>query len=628
MRPILMRAAAVTVALSLLLVPMRAHAALLANGNFEDGPVIPPANPILALAQGSAVLNGWSVSNGVICVITDNYWVPLSGHRSVCLSDNRPGSTSTTPGSIQQTFASAPGAVYRFTFWMSGEPFSSPTLKHLRVNAGATTQDFTFDVTPAWQWDMFWTQHTLDFTASASTTTIKLSGLDATAWSAAVDSMKVELVSAGVTPNAALAFAPVITRSGAHERPHGVHARLRRPRAARDLRRAGPPAGAARGRHVRRRRALSRFLSPHLGRTPRALPGGAPGRHDHAGPPLHGPPMKGMLPMRSIRCVSLLSAALLLAPLMAHANCGAEGCPLVRDGFGVNPSRFAFDLRYQDVTQDTPWNGTSAASLDELFADGESHGEVELLTHTRSWVGEGRAEVNSRLRFTATLPWVDREHQHQLNHTGVYDPRFIDTWKFQGLGDAVVAGHFVALQSSGGTRVTLQGGVKLPTGMTHVPNETQTKFGFDSTLEPSARPGSGSTDWITGALLTQRLPGKGVLPLTGSVLMKFNNKGTDDFKVGNEVQAGLSGGYAPRDRFTLLAQVNYSGHGSDVSADPDEIAHTGMQSLYFTPGATFRMSPALSIYGLYQTRLWGKSEEPTVVATNHFLFGTTYSLGH
>jgi len=332
--------------------------------------------------------------------------------------------------------------------------------------------------------------------------------------------------------------------------------------------------------------------------------------------------------MRSIRSASVLLAAFLVSPLAAHANCGAEGCPLVRDGFGVSPSRFAFDLRYQDVLQDKLWNGTGEASQQEVFSGAEPHGEVELLTHTHSWVGEGRFQANSWLRFTATLPWIDREHQHQLNHTGQYDPRFINTWKFQGIGDAIVLGQVLALHSSGGTQLTLQGGVKLPTGLAHVPGETQTNFGFSTTLEPSARPGSGSTDWITGALVTQRLPGKGVLPLTGSVLMRFNNKGTDDFKVGNEVQAGLSSGYAPRDRFTLLAQLNYSGHGSDVSADPTETAHTGMQSLYLTPGATFHVSPALSVYGLYQTRLWGKSEEPTVVGTNHFLFGTTYSIGH
>lgn len=59
-------------------------------------------------------------------------------------------STSTVPGSIQQTFASAPGATYRLTFWVSGEPFSSPTIKHVRVSAGPVLQDYTLDNTPAW----------------------------------------------------------------------------------------------------------------------------------------------------------------------------------------------------------------------------------------------------------------------------------------------------------------------------------------------------------------------------------------------------------------------------------------------------------------------------------------------
>jgi hypothetical protein len=121
----------------------------------------------------------------------------------------RPGSTSTVPGSIAQSFASAPGAVYRLTFWMAGPPFSSPTLKHLRVNAAATTQDFTFDITPAWEWNMDWASHTLDFTATGASTTVRLSGLDASPWSAALDSVKVDVVSAGVPLTSTLAFAPV-----------------------------------------------------------------------------------------------------------------------------------------------------------------------------------------------------------------------------------------------------------------------------------------------------------------------------------------------------------------------------------------------------------------------------------
>ena len=128
--------------------------------------------------------------------------------------------------------------------------------------------------------------------------------------------------------------------------------------------------------------------------------------------------------------------------------------------------------------------------------------------------------------------------------------------------------------------------------------------------------------------MSQRLPGKGALPITASVLARWNGKGTDDFRSGNEVQAGISGGYAPFERLTLLVQVNYSGHTTDVSADPSEAAHSGMKSLYVTPGINVRISPALSLYGLYQARAWGNSDEPTVVATNHFVFGTTYSIGH
>ncbi len=110
MRSILTRSAAVLATLLLLAIPALAHAALLANGNFEDGPAIPPTNPILAVAPGTSVLNGWTVSDAIVCVVTADYWVPLSGHRSICLSDMRPASGSTTQGSIQQTFACAPGA--------------------------------------------------------------------------------------------------------------------------------------------------------------------------------------------------------------------------------------------------------------------------------------------------------------------------------------------------------------------------------------------------------------------------------------------------------------------------------------------------------------------------------------
>jgi len=112
------------------------------------------------------------------------------------------------------------------------------------------------------------------------------------------------------------------------------------------------------------------------------------------------------------------------------------------------------------------------------------------------------------------------------------------------------------------------------------------------------------------------------------VLGKWTGKGTDDFEVGNEVQAGMSTGWSPRPWVTLLGQVNFSGHGTDVSADPNETAHTGMRALYLTPGMSVRVSPAMILYGIYQTRVWSRSDEPTIVGNNHILIGTTYTLGH
>src|SRR5262245_48520931 len=98
MRAPRLRAAAIA-ALSLLALPPLANADLLVNGNFEDGPAL-PTNPIFAVAPGDATLPGWTVSRAVVCIVSDGYWVPLSGQRSLCLSDNRPLSGATVGGSI------------------------------------------------------------------------------------------------------------------------------------------------------------------------------------------------------------------------------------------------------------------------------------------------------------------------------------------------------------------------------------------------------------------------------------------------------------------------------------------------------------------------------------------------
>ena len=178
-----------------------ARAQLLVNGNFEQGPAMSAASPVLTVAAGSTNLTGWTVGGTGVNIVTDGYWVPLSGQRSVALLNS--------PGHIQQSFATAPGAGYRLTFWLSGEPFSLPSLKHLRVTAGPTLADYTFDNTPAWHWDMAWQQRTLDFTASAGTTTLRFESMDGTVWGPALDSARVVLLTASVPTASGLSLSRV-----------------------------------------------------------------------------------------------------------------------------------------------------------------------------------------------------------------------------------------------------------------------------------------------------------------------------------------------------------------------------------------------------------------------------------
>ena len=324
--------------------------------------------------------------------------------------------------------------------------------------------------------------------------------------------------------------------------------------------------------------------------------------------------------------LALWYAALL--PAAAHATCGAEGCPFVRRGLNTESGRLSFDLRYQELTQDKLWNGTSETTLDDVVADAEAHGEVELYTHTRSWVGEFRGAINDRLQVVATLPFMERQHQHMIAHAPVYNPSWVNTWDYQGLGDLAIVGRYDALRGAPGSMVSLVGGIKAPTGRKHVPDETIDNFGVESSLEPSARPGTGSWDWIVGASAAKALPWRKALPISANVLAKINTKGTDDFKVGNELQAGLAGGYAPVPRVSLLGQINFSDHGSDVSADPTEAAHTGMSSLYLTPGVTVNVATSVNVYALYQARVWTRSDEATVVANDHILIGTSFAIVH
>lgn len=195
-------ALALTLCLALLRAPTLG-ATVLTNGDFESGPTITAAQQTQTVSPGSTALTGWSVINSAITIVTDGYWSPQSGHRSIELS-------ASAPGGVTQSFASVPNATYHLTFWLSGEPFTTPALKHLRVQAGSLTQDYTFDNTEAWHWDMKWAQHTLDFLGTGTSTALTFTSQDAGSWGPAIDNVTLDGPTVGVEPAAfQLALSPV-----------------------------------------------------------------------------------------------------------------------------------------------------------------------------------------------------------------------------------------------------------------------------------------------------------------------------------------------------------------------------------------------------------------------------------
>jgi len=327
-----------------------------------------------------------------------------------------------------------------------------------------------------------------------------------------------------------------------------------------------------------------------------------------------------------IRGAASCAGAWLLAVALVTPAARAQSGPSVREALGPLADRVAFGVRYEEATRDELWRGGSGADRDaliaEAFASGGRHGELDLYSRTRAWTFEGRVRLHDRLDATLALPWIEREHRHMLVHAPFFDPRFVDSWTYDGLGDATLLGHFRALAAAAGASLTLKAGAKLPTGRRHLPDEERTNFGLPSELHPSARPGSGSTDWLAGARWSQPLPWRGAAPLTANLLARWNGRGTDDYQVGGGLEAALGAGWSPPGPVTLLGQLQYAARGDDRSGHGGG-AHAGERALHATPGVSVQVAPALAVWALVPLRVWGETDEPAVIARRQLLLGTT-----
>jgi hypothetical protein len=317
-----------------------------------------------------------------------------------------------------------------------------------------------------------------------------------------------------------------------------------------------------------------------------------------------------------------LVAFSLLAAGRAQASCGAEGCPLEIRGPESGGGRFGFELGYQFVDQNRLWDGNGVAGPP---ADDEH--EVEVRTRTESWVATARGNFGRRLVVTSTLPYIDRTHLHLVqHHVGYYLPQ---EFRYRGFGDLLTVAQFAVLGAAAGdkTSLSLRGGIKLATGKKNVEE-------IDGEQpEPPARPSSGSTDVLAGFQVRRLVASKTLgglaqeVPLTLSATWRWNGKGTEDYRMGNEAQATLAGGWAPTSPLRLLMQVTWRHHeGDEPGASGDEAHTTAGTSVYVTPGLRGQVTSQIAAFGYWQFRAYEHTDGPQLVAPHHLSFGLSYSL--
>jgi hypothetical protein len=239
----------------------------------------------------------------------------------------------------------------------------------------------------------------------------------------------------------------------------------------------------------------------------------------------------------------------------------------------------------------------------------------------------GRANLTERFGVTAALPIVDRTHIHISNEAPPI-PEVME-WHYHGVGDLTLLGQAsVTRHSEGGTAVSFQFGAKFPTGRRHVVPEGEEE------PEPAARPGTGSFDVLAGIHVMRSFHvataggAAGTMPLFVSLMARANGRGTDEYRVGNELQATVGAVYPVGTDFEVSLQLNGRLRGMDDVGLSDALReNTGGQSLFVSPGVRVHPSRDVSLYGTAQIPVYQHVNRIQIVAPYHLLFGTTFELG-
>jgi len=281
-------------------------------------------------------------------------------------------------------------------------------------------------------------------------------------------------------------------------------------------------------------------------------------------------------------------------------------------------SMLSFEVSEQYSDQDQPRVGTHDAAVGAIPGH---HDEVRTVNRvSTARVGYRPAAAWS---FSASLPFVNRTHEHIHNHLGV--PEYL-RWNYQGAGDLETSATRRLGSRDAGARYFASAGVKAPTGLRNVEEVDGDQ------PEPSARPGTGSWDFMAGVGAEWRLSGlgfsdRGGMPLRASVNGRWNGRGTERYQVGSEVAAHLATEIPATTWGTLLLQTNFRVREKDDVGNFDaEASNTGGTALFVTPGVRIGAGRVTSVTALVQLPVYQRVNGIQLVSEANLYVGVTHAL--
>ena len=309
------------------------------------------------------------------------------------------------------------------------------------------------------------------------------------------------------------------------------------------------------------------------------------------------------------------------------AACGAANCNLetgTQEG-SFPKGRFTLDLSYRWIPMDHGQRGSDGTpevvvpKIDfengVIVPAGEEESHIEKRTNNELVNLDLGSGVTDWMKARLGLPLInDRTHEHDHWPGG----EFTREDSTSGFGDVRLIGEFSVFRGERNS-VSLGIGAKFPTG------EYKLRDHDGELNEPTIQPGTGSWDGLVSARYGgQVVPGRLQGFLSGSYQLTTENP--EEYRFGNTLLANTGLNLHLDDRWTPSLQVNLR-HAERDEFNGMDVPSTGGTWVYLTPGMTFRITEAASIYTHVQIPVYQYVNDVNLVPRYGLMIGFSYSIG-